>query len=201
MAWLNHSNIIYGIPRNIAALQLLTHCHPGTLNRVADLGQHWISQWLVIADVDLPLSRSCGIHSKTIFTLILKQSLINSCLKFAHLKSLHVYLGQWVTQSGIYKCNLIELNWGNYLCHSDIRCHYSALPIYDGHLNNSRKTPMAHPLGRGMDGFREFEMWPQFYLQICCALLNIVLYFTAIYRDSIVSDWWLPNKIGMATRD
>ena len=45
------------------------------------------------------------------------------------------------------------------------------LPISRGHFspNNSRKTPTARPLGRS-----------------CCVINNIVLYCTAIYRESIV---------------
>ena len=43
----------------------------------------------------------------------------------------------------------------------------------------------AHSSGRSMVVFREFPVWPKFYLQICCALCSIVLYCTAIYRDSV----------------
>ena len=65
---------------------------------------------------------------------------------------------------------------------------YSALPTSRGHFSphNSRKTLIARPLGRGMGVFREFEMWPKFYIQSCCAVCNIVLYCTVIYRESIV---------------
>ena len=35
-------------------------------------------------------------------------------------------------------------------------------------------TPIARQLGRGMGGFREFEVWPKFYLR-SCALCTILL--------------------------
>ena len=70
---------------------------------------------------------------------------------------------------------------------------YSALPIYRGLFppKNSRKTPIARPLGRGMVVSREFLVWPQFYLRIYYAMCSIVLYCTAIYRESIV---WQVNE-------
>ena len=54
---------------------------------------------------------------------------------------------------------------------------YNALPISRGQLspNNSRKTSIARPLGRGMDFFRKFEIWPKSYLRSCCVGWNIVL--------------------------
>ena len=52
--------------------------------------------------------------------------------------------------------------------------------------NNSRKAPIARPLGRGMGAFREFEVWPKFCLRSCCDECNIVLYCVAIHRESIV---------------
>ena len=69
---------------------------------------------------------------------------------------------------------------------------YSALPISRGHFTpyNSRKTPIARPLGRGMGVFRESECWSKFYLRSCCAVCNFVLYCTAIYRESIVFYRW-----------
>ena len=69
-----------------------------------------------------------------------------------------------------------------------IHSNYSASPISCGCFpaNNSRKTSIARPLGRGMGVFREFEIWPKFYTQSCCAGCNIVLYCTVIYRQSIV---------------
>ena len=67
---------------------------------------------------------------------------------------------------------------------------YSALPISRGHFyfNNSRKTAIARPSGRGMAVFRKFEIWSKFCLRSCCSVCNIVLYCTAIYRGSIVLD-------------
>ena len=66
--------------------------------------------------------------------------------------------------------------------------HTSKLPINRCHFspNTSWKTPIARPLGRGNGGFGEFEVWPKFYLRSCCALCIIVLYCTAIYRESKV---------------
>ena len=52
--------------------------------------------------------------------------------------------------------------------------------------NESRKTPPVVPWGRRMGVWREFEMWPKFYLRGCCDVCNNVLYSTAIYRESIV---------------
>ena len=46
-------------------------------------------------------------------------------------------------------------------------------------------TKDAHSSGRSMVVFREFLVWPKFHLQICCALFNVVLYCTAIYRESV----------------
>ena len=62
------------------------------------------------------------------------------------------------------------------------------LPLYRGLFspNNSRKTPIAHSLGRGMVVFREFIVWPKFYLRIPCAVCSMVSHCTAIYRESIV---------------
>ena len=52
--------------------------------------------------------------------------------------------------------------------------------------NNSRKTTIARPNGRAMGLFRDFNVSPKFYLRSCCALCNIELYRTAIYRESVV---------------
>ena len=62
---------------------------------------------------------------------------------------------------------------------------YSTLPIYRGlsSPNNSRMTPIARPLGRGMGVFRESLIWPKFPRS---NLVYIVLYGTVIYRESIV---------------
>ena len=66
------------------------------------------------------------------------------------------------------------------------------LPLYRGLFspNNSRKTPIARPLGRGMVVVREFLVWPWSLTDVlhsnllCC--LHVVLHCTAIYRESIV---------------
>ena len=59
---------------------------------------------------------------------------------------------------------------------------YSGLPISLGHFspNNSRKTPIARPLGRGMGVLREFKVWPKLYHRSCCAVCN---FFFIFYRD------------------
>ena len=64
---------------------------------------------------------------------------------------------------------------------------YSALLISCGHFsqNNSWKTPIARPWGRGMGVFREFKIWSKSCLQSCCAS-NTMLYCTAMYRGSII---------------
>ena len=66
--------------------------------------------------------------------------------------------------------------------------YYNALPISRGHFSpkNSRKAPKARPLRRGMGVFREFGVWPKFYLRSCCTVCNSVLHCTAIYRESII---------------
>ena len=58
--------------------------------------------------------------------------------------------------------------------------------MYRGHFspNNSREKAKARPLGRDMIVFRELEVW----LKLCprsCTLCNIVLFSTAICRQSI----------------
>ena len=65
---------------------------------------------------------------------------------------------------------------------------YSPLPIYRSHYppHNSRKTPIAHPNGRAMAVFGEFEVWPKMNRRSCCTVCNIVLYCTVIYRESRV---------------
>ena len=47
-------------------------------------------------------------------------------------------------------------------------------------------TLIARPLGRVMGVFREFEVWPDVYLQCCWFVCSIVLYCTGIYRESIM---------------
>ena len=56
---------------------------------------------------------------------------------------------------------------------------YSALSIYRGLFspNNSRKTPIARPLGRDMVVFRDFLIWPKFYLGSYCAVDDITVLF------------------------
>ena len=62
-------------------------------------------------------------------------------------------------------CNNLPLPYYLLLAH---KSSYSALPIYRGPFapNNSRETPIARPLGRGMGIFREILVWPKFYIQI-----------------------------------
>ena len=68
---------------------------------------------------------------------------------------------------------------------------YSALPIFRGPFSphNSPKTPIAHPLGRCMGVFREFEVWPKYmyYLWGCCAvvLFAISCYIVPRYMESL----------------
>ena len=89
-------------------------------------------------------------------------------------------------------CDVPVMKMNNYY-----KMLYSALPISRGHCSphNSRKTLIARPLGRGMGVFREFEMWPKFYLRKCCAVCNIVFYCTAIYRESIVLGYWILKQL------
>ena len=49
-----------------------------------------------------------------------------------------------------------------------------ALLIFHGHFNpnNSQKTLLARPLGRGLGLFREFEVWPKFNIWRCSAVCN-----------------------------
>ena len=63
------------------------------------------------------------------------------------------------------------------------------LPMFRGHFspNNPRNTLIARPLGRVMGVFREFEVWPDLYLQCCWFMCNIVLYCTGIYQESILN--------------
>ena len=60
---------------------------------------------------------------------------------------------------------------------STLRSWYLLVTLFP---NNSRKTPIARPLGRGMGVSREFEIWPKFYTRSCCDVCIVVLYFTAI---------------------
>ena len=68
-------------------------------------------------------------------------------------------------------------------CRRDL-IRYNALPIYRGLFspNNSRETPIARSLGRGMGVFREIIVWPMYYLRVQRTVCGIVLYGTAIYR-------------------
>ena len=64
-------------------------------------------------------------------------------------------------------------------------CQYSAHSIFCGPFspNNSRKTTIAHPLGRGMGVLREFEVWPKLYHRSCCVVCNIVLcYLSRVFH-------------------
>ena len=76
--------------------------------------------------------------------------------------------------------------------------HWYAFPISRGHFypNNSRKTPMARPLGRDMGVLRELKIWYIFHIRRCCTVRNIVLYCTAIYRESIVTGIWMLIETG-----
>ena len=91
--------------------------------------------------------------------------------------------------------------------YSYIKGDNSALPICRGHFspNNSQETSIARPSVWGMGVSLEFEVWPTFYLRVCCAGCNLVLYFTGIYRGSIVfkthllyvwmaTEWLFINK-------
>ena len=78
---------------------------------------------------------------------------------------------------------------------------FRALRIYRDQfsLNNSQETPIAHPLGGGMCVFREILVWPKFNYRIGIAvqlLYGIVLYGTALYRESIVvGNWSCHTKV------
>ena len=61
------------------------------------------------------------------------------------------------------------------------RCHFSP--------NNSWKTPLVRPLQRDMGVFREFQVWLAFHIQRFFTACNIVPYYTAVYRQSIVFYW------------
>ena len=67
--------------------------------------------------------------------------------------------------------------------------YFSALPISRSHFykNNSRKMRIAHPLGRDMGVFREFNVWLKFQLQRYCAVRNIMLRYNTLYRESVES--------------
>ena len=73
--------------------------------------------------------------------------------------------------------------------------------IYDCRYSITKDT-ITRPLGRGTGVFREFEMWPKFYLWSRCAGRNTVLYCTANYRKSIVHVyiWICVHKIPMHVR-
>ena len=67
--------------------------------------------------------------------------------------------------------------------------HKSALPNSRGHSsrNNFRKTAKARPYWRVMGFFLEFELRPKFHFWIYCNVRNSILYFSAIYREPIIS--------------
>ena len=74
---------------------------------------------------------------------------------------------------------------------------YSALPISRGHLspNNSRKTPIAHPLGRGVDVLREFQVWPNLYHRSCCAVSMQYCAILCRNRSGVYSAKSLPTYL------
>ena len=67
---------------------------------------------------------------------------------------------------------------------------------------NSRKTAIARPLGRDLAAFQAFEIWTKFCFRIYCPVCNIVLYCTAVYRESIVSIniAYIPHSYFAGTR-
>ena len=71
--------------------------------------------------------------------------------------------------------------------------HYRALSIYRGHfsLNNSRKTTHISRESEKWGVVRECKAWPNFYHRYFCAIRTIVLWRTAIYRESIVFSYFL----------
>ena len=81
----------------------------------------------------------------------------------------------------VYKCII-----------SDTRAIYSvkyiALPIYRGYFStiNSRKTTLAHPLWLSIGVFFESEFWPKVFTRRDRAVCIIMLFCTAIYRESTV---------------
>ena len=94
------------------------------------------------------------------------------------------YGNYMLTVHGTHKTGFTApITWINPIC-----SWYSALPIYRGLFspNNSRETSMARPLGRGKDVFLEDRILADVHLWIQCTVCGIVLYGTAIYRESIV---------------
>ena len=73
--------------------------------------------------------------------------------------------------------------------------------------SNSRKTPIARPLGRGMVVFHEFLVWPKFYNRNYCAVCSVLLYCIPIYRKRIVyllysvSIFWLEISANQLESD
>ena len=78
----------------------------------------------------------------------------------------------------------IALNPVEYNTYYNIQCVPDISRSFFGYFspNNSRKTPIARPSGRGMGAFGAFEVWPKFYLWSVCALCYRALYCTAMYR-------------------
>ena len=66
---------------------------------------------------------------------------------------------------------------------STMHSRYLAITFFS---YESQKVAVTRPLGRAVGVFQEFRVWPKFYLQMCSIMCTIVLYFTAIYRESIV---------------
>ena len=76
---------------------------------------------------------------------------------------------------------------------------YSALPISRGHFypNSLRKTAIAHPLGRGMTAFCDFE--------ICCSTVCIVVLYYTVCRPGLAGfgcnymNWTLTHHLPTPT--
>ena len=105
--WWWHAN---EISREHAVLRELTHCSLVTPYGVRYLGQDRFRQWLgacrhraiIWTSVDLSAAKSCSIHSRVMFTWILKMPITKLCLKLKHLK-LHPHLSGTIlyTWSGL----------------------------------------------------------------------------------------------------
>ena len=93
--WVNLEPLKYGLILWGGHIMYFTLLCPSDIN---NLGQHWFRSWLVAwwhqaitwTNVDLPRMitwLSSSIHSRVMFTWILKISIPKLCLKFTHLKS------------------------------------------------------------------------------------------------------------------
>ena len=76
----------------------------------------------------------------------------------------------------------------NVLTLLQLKLYYSALPIYRSHFFpiTHERHPWLARKGEVWVSFLEFQFWPKVYLRICSAVCIIVLYCTAIYRESIL---------------